>query len=66
VTSVFKEIVSIESNNLGLVRLSNIGKDDIDHADEHAVLVWVPGVLNDGDNVGALLGLDASMPSLKR
>ena len=40
-----------------LVRLGNIGKDDIDHSDEHAVLVWVTGILNNGDDVGALLGL---------
>ena len=63
--SVFKEIVSIEGNNLGLVRLSNIGKDDIDHADKHAVLVWVPGILDDGNNVGALLGLQTNMLLLK-
>jgi hypothetical protein len=33
-----------------------IGKDDIDHADEHPVFRGVSSVLNDGDDVGPLLG----------
>ena len=33
-----------------------IGKDNVDHADEHPVLGRVTGVLDDGDNVGPLLG----------
>ena len=40
-----------------MVRLGNIGEDDIDHTDEHTVLVWVAGVFDDRDDVGALLGL---------
>jgi hypothetical protein len=38
------------------VLLLTIGEDDIDHADEHPVLCRVTGVLDDGDNVGPLLG----------
>ena len=30
-------------------------KDDVHHGDEHAVLLRVPRVLNDGDDVGPLL-----------
>ena len=38
------------------VLLLTIGEDDIDHADEHPVLCRVTGVLDDGDDVGPLLG----------
>jgi hypothetical protein len=38
------------------VLLLTIGKDDVDHADEHPVLCGVTGVLDDGNNVGPLLG----------
>lgn len=48
--------MAVESDNTGLIGLGNIGEDDIDHADEHAVLHGVTGILNDGDDVGALLG----------
>jgi hypothetical protein len=34
------------------VRLGNISKDAVDHADEHAVLQGVTGILNDGDDIG--------------
>ena len=33
-----------------------IGKDDIDHADKHPVFRRVSSVLDDGDDVGPLLG----------
>ena len=39
-----------------LIGLSDIGEDGVDHGDEHPVLVRVPSVLDDGDNVGPLLG----------
>lgn len=53
---VLQEMVGVDTNDAGLIRLSNISKDDIDHADQHTVLVGVAGVLDDRDNVGALLG----------
>jgi len=48
--------VSVESHNTSLVRLGDISKDNIDHADEHTVLVWVTSILDDGDDVTAFLG----------
>lgn len=39
-----------------LVRLCNICEDDIHHGHQHAVLGRMPGVLNDGDDIGPLLG----------
>lgn len=55
-SSVLEEVVSVQSDDTGLIRLSNIGEHDIDHGEEHSVLVGVTGILNDRDNVGSLLG----------
>lgn len=46
--------MSVETDNTGLVGLSNIGKDDINHGDKHAVAEGVTGILNDGDDVGTV------------
>lgn len=51
-----EELVGVQTDNTGLVGLGNVGEDAVDHADEHAVLEGVTGVLDDGDNVGALGG----------
>ena len=48
--------MGVEGNDTCLIRLSDIGKDDIDHLDEHSVLLWVTGVFYNGDDVGSLLG----------
>ena len=40
-----------------LVGLRHIGKDAVDHGDQHAVLVRVPRVLDDGNDVGSLFCL---------
>jgi hypothetical protein len=56
VTTVLEEVVSVEGDDSGLVRLGNVGEDNVDHGEEHAVLVGVSGVLDDGDDVRALLG----------
>lgn len=53
---LLEEQVCIERNDTRLVGLGNIGKDAVDHPDEHAVLVRVAGVFDDGDDVCALLG----------
>lgn len=55
-SSVLEEVVSVQSDDTSLIGLGNIGKDDVDHGEEHSVLVWVTGILNDRDNVGSLLG----------
>lgn len=55
-TAILQEHVGVETNDTGLVGLGNVGKDDIDHGHEHAVAERVTGILNDGDNVGAVSG----------
>ena len=44
--------MGVEGDDTCLIRLSDIGKDDIDHLDEHSVLLWVTGVFYNGDDVG--------------
>ena len=56
IAAVLKKLVSVDGNNTRLVGLSNVGKDDVDHTDKHAILVWVTGVLDDRNDVCALLG----------
>ena len=51
----FQEVVSIESDDSSLIGLRDVSKDDVDHADEHSVLVRVTGVLDDRHNVGSRL-----------
>jgi len=47
VSSVLEEVVSVQSDDTSLIGLGNIGKDDVDHGEEHSVLVGVTGILND-------------------
>jgi hypothetical protein len=51
-----EEPVGVHGDNTGLIRLGNIGKDDVDHGDNHAVTSRLTGVLNNGDNVRSLGG----------
>lgn len=53
-TAHFQEQVSVQAHDSGLIRLRNVGKDDVDHADEHAVAERVTSVLDDGDDVCAV------------
>lgn len=39
-----------------LIGLCNISEDYIDHADQEAIILGLPGIVDDGDDVGALLG----------
>lgn len=55
-TAGLEELVGVEADDTGLIGLGNVGEDAVDHADEHAVLERVTGVLDDGDNVGAVGG----------
>lgn len=48
--------MGVETDDTGLIGLSNVGENAVDHAHEHAVLERVTGVLNDGNNVGAVGG----------
>lgn len=54
--AVLQELVGVEGDDTGLVGLGDIGKDDIDHADEHAVALGQTGILDDRDDVCAFLG----------
>lgn len=55
-TAVLQEVVGVQSNDTRLIGLSDIGENDIDHLDEHSVFLRVTSVLDNGDNVGSLLG----------
>ena len=46
-----------------LVGLGNVGEDNVDHADQEAVVLGLPGVVDDGDDVGALLGHIHQVPT---
>jgi len=51
-----EEQVGVQADDSGLVGLGDVGEDDVDHADQHAVSERVAGVLDDGDDVGAVRG----------
>lgn len=51
-----EEPVGVHGDDTGLVRLSNIGEDNVNHGDNHAVTSGLAGILNNGDDVGALGG----------
>lgn len=43
-------------DDTGLVGLGHVCEDYVDHADQEAIILGLPGVVDDGDDVGALLG----------
>ena len=49
VTASLQEVVRVEGDNTGLIWLGNIGEDAVNHADQHSVLPWVAGVLDNWD-----------------
>ena len=55
-TTRLEKVVGVESHDSRLIRLRNVSKDDVDHANQHAVLPGVAGVLDDGHNIGSFLG----------
>lgn len=56
VAALFQEHVGVHGNDTSLVGLRNIRKHSVDHANEHPVLLRVPCVLDNRDNVRPLLG----------
>lgn len=48
VTAVLQEIIGVQGNDTGLVRLGDIGKDDIDGGEKHAVFLRCTSILDDG------------------
>jgi hypothetical protein len=57
VAAAFQEVVRVQCDDTGLVGLGNVRKHGVHHANEHAVLVRVASILDDRDDVDALLGL---------
>ena len=53
--AVFEEVRSVKGDYSCLVGLGDISKDCIDHWYQHTVLVRVPRILNDGNDVCSLL-----------
>lgn len=56
VAAHLQEVLRVDAHDTRLVRLGDIRKDGVDHGDKHSVLVRVTGILNDGHDIGALLG----------
>eukprot|EP01136_Pigoraptor_vietnamica_P036852 Opistho-1_new@103984 len=56
VAARLEEVLRVNADDARLVGLGDVRKDSVHHADKHAVLVRVPGVLHNGDDVRALLG----------
>lgn len=52
--AVLEEVMGVQGDDTGLIGLGNIGKDDVDHLDQHPVLLGVSGVLNNRDGVGLM------------
>lgn len=48
--------MSILGNNTCLIGLSNVGEDNVNHSDKEAIVMRFTSIMNDGDDVGALLG----------
>lgn len=55
-TTGLQKEMGIEANNTSLIWLSNIGKYTVNHSNQHSVAEWVTGILNNGDDVGAVSG----------
>ena len=55
VAAGLEEVLGVEGDDARLVGLGDVGEDGIAHADEHAVPDGVAGILDDWDDVGALL-----------
>ena len=47
-SSVFQEMMGIETDDTCLIGLSDVSEDDVDHLDEHSVFLRVAGVLDNG------------------
>mmetsp|Transcript_2641 Transcript_2641/g.7894 ORF Transcript_2641/g.7894 Transcript_2641/m.7894 type:complete len:285 (+) Transcript_2641:273-1127(+) len=54
-TAVLEKETCIVRHNPCLIRLSNVGEDDVHHADEHPVPLWLSRILDDGHHIRASL-----------
>mmetsp|Transcript_2497 Transcript_2497/g.8058 ORF Transcript_2497/g.8058 Transcript_2497/m.8058 type:complete len:294 (-) Transcript_2497:52-933(-) len=55
VTALLQKVLRVETNDTRLIRLRYIGKDGVNHANQHAVFLRVTRVFDDGNDIGALL-----------
>lgn len=55
VATVLDEHGGVETENTRLIGLRNIGENDVNHRHEHAVLLRMSSVLDDGDHIRSLL-----------
>jgi len=55
-TADLQEQVCVQADDTSLIRLCDVGEDNINHTDQHAVAERVAGVFDDGDHVGAVGG----------
>ena len=51
-----QEKTGVKTDNTSLIRLGNVGKDTINHADKHTVLEGMTGILYDRNDVCAVSG----------
>lgn len=54
--SVLEVEMRVLCDDTGLIGLCDVSEDYVDHADQEAIVLRLPGVVDDGDDVGALLG----------
>lgn len=54
-TTILKEILAVMGDNSGLVPLSDISEDTIDHRNKHSVFEGLSGITNNRDNICSLL-----------
>ena len=54
--SVLEVEMRVLCDDTGLIGLCDVGEDYVDHADQEAIVLRLPGVVDDGDDVGAFLG----------
>lgn len=53
--AVLQEPPRVLVDDLRLIWLGDVCKDDIDHWNKHSIALGITGVFDDGDDVGALL-----------
>lgn len=56
VSSILNEHRGVQTQDSGLIWLGNVSEDNVDHRHEHSILLWVTGILDNWDNICALLG----------
>lgn len=55
-STVFQVHMRVFRNDTGLIRLSNISENNIDHPDNESIIQRLSSIMDDWDNIGSLLG----------